>query len=211
VSESKEGYLDLDTHQIEQDALLIDPANRARLESLQILDPLADLEALTTSYIELITPGGHQVNQGYAPEEAAFCPAEQQGFGTAETMNMANGSIACYPAEASWNPDAVASCWDEAGYSAEGAQTQGKPDLPESKPVGHVVKQLPSQLLNSFIMVAGDQTFAPLKEKYILGVGPGCGPKPKPKTEINSEFNSIHFGIEISRLLKFLTPISFWV
>jgi len=55
------------------------------------------------------------VNQGYAPEEAAYCPAEQQGFGTAETalaMNMANGSIAYYPAEASWNPDAVASCWE---------------------------------------------------------------------------------------------------
>ena len=41
--------------------------------------------------------------------------------------------------------------------------------------------------------------FTPQK-KYILGLGPGCEPKPKPKTEINSEFNSIHFGIEINKL-----------
>ena len=43
----------------------------------------------------------------------------------------------------------------------------------------------------------------------MLGLGPGCGPKPKPK--INSEFNSIHFGIEINKCLKFLTPKNFWV
>ncbi len=34
-----------------------------------------------------------------------------------------------------------------------------------------------------------------------LGLGTGCGPK----TKINSEFNSLHFGIEINKLLKFLT------
>ena len=45
--------------------------------------------------------------------------------------------------------------------------------------------------------------------KKILGLGPGCEPKPKPK--INSEFNSIHFGIEIKKRLQFLTPLSFWV
>ena len=43
----------------------------------------------------------------------------------------------------------------------------------------------------------------------MLGLGPGCGPKPKPK--INSEFNSIHFGIEINKCLKFLTPKNFLV
>ena len=31
------------------------------------------------------------------------------------------------------------------------------------------------------------------------------------QTKIYSEFNSIHFSIEIDKLLKFLTPISFWV
>ncbi len=40
------------------------------------------------------------------------------------------------------------------------------------------------------------------QKKYILVLGPGCGPKPK----INSEFYSIHFGIEINKCLKFLTP-----
>ncbi len=38
-----------------------------------------------------------------------------------------------------------------------------------------------------------------------FGFGLGCGLKPKIK--INSEFNSIHFGIEINNL----RPISFWV
>ena len=47
------------------------------------------------------------------------------------------------------------------------------------------------------------------QKKYILGLGPEHGPKPRPK--INSEFNSIHFGIEINKLSKFLTLISFWV
>ena len=42
------------------------------------------------------------------------------------------------------------------------------------------------------------------QKKYILGLGPECELKPKPK--INSEFNSIHFGIEINKRLKFLTP-----
>ena len=46
------------------------------------------------------------------------------------------------------------------------------------------------------------QTFRP-KKKYILGLGPGCEPKPK----INSEFNSIHFSIEINKRLKFLALI----
>jgi len=50
--------------------------------------------------------------------------------------------------------------------------------------------------------------FSP-KKKCILGLGPGCGPKPKPK--INSEFNSMHFGVEINKRLKFLTPKNFWV
>ena len=49
------------------------------------------------------------------------------------------------------------------------------------------------------------QDFSPQK-KYILGLGPGCELKPKPQTKINSEFNSIHFGIEINKRLKFLTP-----
>ena len=49
-----------------------------------------------------------------------------------------------------------------------------------------------------------NQTFPP--KKYILGLGPRCGPKPKAKTKINSEFNSKHFGIEINKRLKFLTP-----
>jgi len=40
-------------------------------------------------------------------------------------------------------------------------------------------------------------------------------PRPKPKTKINlgldSEFNSIHFGIETNKRLKFLTPKNAWV
>ncbi len=40
------------------------------------------------------------------------------------------------------------------------------------------------------------------KKKYISGLDPGC--EPKPKTKINSEFNSIHFGIEINKRLKFI-------
>jgi hypothetical protein len=38
----------------------------------------------------------------------------------------------------------------------------------------------------------------PHKNRYILGLGPGC--EPKPKTKVNSEFNSLHFGIEINKL-----------
>jgi hypothetical protein len=49
------------------------------------------------------------------------------------------------------------------------------------------------------------------KKKYILGLGPKCELKPKPKTIINSEFNSIHFCVEINKRLKFLKPKSFWV
>ena len=41
----------------------------------------------------------------------------------------------------------------------------------------------------------------------MLCLGPGCGPKPKPK--INSEFNSIHFGVEINKSLKFLRAKKF--
>ncbi len=41
-----------------------------------------------------------------------------------------------------------------------------------------------------------------------LVLGPGFGPKTK--TKINSEFNSIHFGIEINKHLKFLTPKNVW-
>ena len=51
------------------------------------------------------------------------------------------------------------------------------------------------------------QTFHP-KKKYKFGLGPGCGPKPRIK--INSEFHSIHFGIEINKPLKLFTPVSFW-
>ena len=29
--------------------------------------------------------------------------------------------------------------------------------------------------------------------------------------DVDSEFNSIHFGIEIKKRLKMFTPISFWV
>ena len=54
------------------------------------------------------------------------------------------------------------------------------------------------------------QTFHPKKSIYWVWV-PGVDPNQNPKTEINSEFNSIHFGIEINKRLKFLTPISFWV
>ncbi len=32
-----------------------------------------------------------------------------------------------------------------------------------------------------------------------------------PKPKINSEFNSMHLGIEINKHQKLLTPISFWV
>ena len=38
------------------------------------------------------------------------------------------------------------------------------------------------------------EDFSP-KKKYTLGLGSGCGPEPKPKAKIDSEFNSIHFGI----------------
>jgi len=37
------------------------------------------------------------------------------------------------------------------------------------------------------------------QKKYILGLGTGC--EPKSKTKFNSEFNSIHFGIEINKHL----------
>ena len=43
------------------------------------------------------------------------------------------------------------------------------------------------------------QTFHPKKS---MGMGPGCEPKPNPKTKINSEFNSVHFGIEVKKRLK---------
>jgi len=36
-----------------------------------------------------------------------------------------------------------------------------------------------------------------------LGLDPGF----EPKTKIKTEFNSIHFGIEINKRLKFLTPM----
>ncbi len=42
----------------------------------------------------------------------------------------------------------------------------------------------------------------------LLGLSPGCEPKSKPKTKINTEFNSLHFGVEINKLLKYLTPKS---
>ncbi len=51
-----------------------------------------------------------------------------------------------------------------------------------------------------------DQIFHPKKRIYWVWV-----PVVKPKPKINSEFNFIYFGIEIDKLLKFLTPISFWV
>ena len=35
-----------------------------------------------------------------------------------------------------------------------------------------------------------------------LGLGFGCGPRPIAKTKINSEFNSVRFGIEINKLFK---------
>jgi len=38
------------------------------------------------------------------------------------------------------------------------------------------------------------EDFSP-KKKYTLGLGSGCEPEPKPKAKIDSEFNSIHFGI----------------
>ena len=40
------------------------------------------------------------------------------------------------------------------------------------------------------------------KKKYLLGLGPGCEPKSKPKTKINSEFNSIHFCVDINKIIK---------
>ena len=46
----------------------------------------------------------------------------------------------------------------------------------------------------NFFKISLNQTFDP-KKKYILDMDPGCEPKPKPKTRINSEFNSLHFGI----------------
>jgi hypothetical protein len=44
-----------------------------------------------------------------------------------------------------------------------------------------------------------------------MGLNLGSGPRPKPPKKINSmgldsEFNSIHFGIEINKCLKFLGP-----
>jgi len=50
-----------------------------------------------------------------------------------------------------------------------------------------------------------------LNFKIKLVLGPGCGPKTKPETKINSEFNSIHFGIEINKHFKFLTPKNVWL
>jgi len=42
--------------------------------------------------------------------------------------------------------------------------------------------------------------------RWVFGLGLGSGPKPKPKTQRDpdSEFNSIHYGIEINKRSKFL-------
>ena len=61
-----------------------------------------------------------------------------------------------------------------------------------------------SSYLLYLLNITVNQKFHP--KKYILGLGLGCELKLKPK--INSEFNSIHFGIEgieIKKRLKFLT------
>jgi hypothetical protein len=50
------------------------------------------------------------------------------------------------------------------------------------------------------------------KKKLYIGSGSWVTPRPKPETKINlgldSEFNSLHFGIQINKCLKFLTLIS---
>jgi hypothetical protein len=50
------------------------------------------------------------------------------------------------------------------------------------------------------------QTLGP-KKNWFLGLGLGSDPRPKPKTQRDpdSEFDSIHFGIEINKCLEFLT------
>ncbi len=63
-------------------------------------------------------------------------------------------------------------------------------------------------LPNNFLLAI--RHFTP-KKKYILGLGPGCEPKTKINLGLDSEFNSIHFDLEINKRLKFLTPISFCV
>jgi len=55
-----------------------------------------------------------------------------------------------------------------------------------------------------------DQTFYPKKLKSISIQNQNQTSK-SIKAKINSEFNSIHFGKEINKHLKFLAPISFWV
>jgi len=70
-----------------------------------------------------------------------------------------------------------------------------------------VIKQL---CKTPFLLFWPYSDFSP-KKKYILILDPGCGPEPKSKTKINSEFSCLHFGIEINKLLKFLTPKNVWV
>jgi hypothetical protein len=52
-----------------------------------------------------------------------------------------------------------------------------------------------------------------LKKKIYIGSGsPGVGPnQTQNQNQFDSDFNSIHFGIEINKYLKFLTPKNVWV
>lgn len=148
-----------DVNEIEQDAQL-DPATVLNSE-LTITDPLADLEALTTSYIELIAPDNEgeesaQSNQAYAGQEEANEYARNSTGFADNSAYQSQPEAEPTAAATSWdNPPAVAaanswstpaaaaapapaSSWDNPPAALE--KPQEKPNVPESKPVGEAVK-----------------------------------------------------------------------
>lgn len=148
--------------EIEQDGQL-DPAPllENRTSGLSIADPLADLEALTTSYIELIAPEneeeGAQLNRAYAEgdeEQANEYARNSTGF--VDNSAYQSPALEAAPAAAptSWdNPPAPApapasavSSWNTSAAAVAAATSwdreerpQERPNLPESKPVGQAV------------------------------------------------------------------------
>lgn len=153
-----------DVTEIEQDAQL-DPATLLgnRTSELSTADPLADLEALTTSYIELIAPEneeeGAQLNQAYAGEEEQANEYARNSTGFVESSAYQSPAPEAVPTAAptSWdNPPApapapapavaavssrngcaAASSWDDP--PAPQQKPQERPNLPESNPVGQAV------------------------------------------------------------------------
>jgi hypothetical protein len=77
-----------------------------------------------------------------------------------------------------------------------------------------ILKEVLALIIHNDYFINDLQTDIPQKKLYI-GSWSWVTPRPKPKTKINlgldSEFNSINFGMKINKCLKYLTPISLWV